>query len=135
MIWLQTILMCYAMDDQMDTPIQKITIKPAPPTSAVPVQHLTNADSSNVNRYRGRKIEINSSPPTIIKVLKKPLKKLNTSGHSKKFAIPSGNSTAENKIYFTRARVNGSFRQSVGKTRDAKELWHTFRIKPIPLSN
>lgn len=118
------------MDEQTDTPIRKITIKPPPPTT---VPHPTNANNLNVSRHRGRKIEIDPSP-TIIKVLKKPSKKSNTILHRKKIET-NGNSTDENVIYFTRARVNGSFRQSVGRTRDAKELWHAFRIKPIPQTN
>lgn len=130
MIWFQAILMCYAMAEQTDTPIHKITIKPPPPTTA---PHPMHANNFNVNRHRGRKIEIDPSP-TIIKVLKKPPKKPNTILHRKKFE-PNGNLTDENMIYFTRARVNGSFRQSVGRTRDAKELWHAFRIKPIPQTN
>lgn len=129
MLWLQTILlfdmiMCHPMDKQTDTPIQKITIKPAPPTTA---PHPSNG--LKASPQRGRKIE-NDPPPTIIKVLKKPTK----STHPKKYES-NGNSTVEHPIYFTRAKVNGSFRHSPGRTRDAKQLWHAFRIKSDPKSD
>lgn len=121
------------MDKQTDTPIQNINIKPAPPTSVPPPSSHTN--SSNVSPHRGRKIGIHT-PPTIIKVLKKPSKKLPTSTYPKKFTA-NRNSTDDDPIYFTRAKVNGSFRHSPGRARDAKQLWHAFRIKsdPIPFSS
>lgn len=128
MLWLQMILLfdmiiCHPMDDdkQTDTPIQKITIKPAPPTTA---PHPSN--TSNASPHRGRKIE-NDPPATIIKVLKKPTK----SSHPKKYES-NQNATDSNEIYFTRAKVNGSFRHSPGRTRDAKQLWHAFRIRSDP---
>lgn len=108
-------------DKQTDTPIQKITIKPAPPTTA---PHPSN--TSNASPHRGRKIE-NDPPATIIKVLKKPTK----SSHPKKYES-NQNATDSNQIYFTRAKVNGSFRHSPGRTRDAKQLWHAFRIRSDP---
>lgn len=108
-------------DKQTDTPIQKITIKPAPPTTA---PHPSN--TSNASPHRGRKIE--SDPPaTIIKVLKKPTKP----SHPKKYES-NQNATDSRQIYFTRAKVNGSFRHSPGRTRDAKQLWHAFRIRSDP---
>lgn len=128
MILLFEMTMCHPIDKQTDTPIQKITIQPAPPTSE---PHSLNTNSSNVSPHRGRKIE-NDPPPTIIKVLKKPSKKPITSTHPKKYE-PTTNSTDENRIYFTRAKVNGSFQNTFpGKTRDAKQLWHVFRIKTAP---
>lgn len=126
--WLEMI-MCHPINNQTDTPIQKITIQPAPPTVE---PHPLNSNTTHVSPARGRKIE-NDPPPRIINVLKKPSKKPVTSTHPKKYGSNS-NVTDKNPIYFTRAKVNGSFRHSSGRTRDAKQLWHAFRIRSDPLS-
>lgn len=87
-------IMSYPADEVGDTPIQKIVIQPTT-RSDFEYQHQNHS-----SRSRGRKIE-----QPIIKVLKKPRSKAIELGHPKKF-------DPKNPIHYTRAEVNGSFRQS-----------------------
>lgn len=88
-----------------DTPIKKIIIQP---TSSNYIRQTQNRQL-NVHSNRGRNIENGSS---IIKVLKKPAIKERTSKPKKYNSKVNILSTESNPIYFTRAKVNGSFRNS-----------------------
>lgn len=108
--------------DVHDTPITQITIRPTHPTKA-------SINTSTVNVNRGRKIEYDTP---IIKVLKKPAtEKPSSITHPKKYdSNTHTNSTESNRIFITRAKLNGSFLQShLNSTRDAKQ-WTVYKLKP-----
>lgn len=120
--------MCYPAEVN-DTPIHKITIRPTEPSDST--QPPSNRSKANINR--GRKIE---NGGTIIKVLKKPSEKETSLTHPKKFESINHTNLADAKpIYFTRAKVNGSFRQSpLNRSRDAKQ-WRVYKLKPAEKVN
>lgn len=98
-----------AKDD--DTPIKKIVIRPTSRSDFIQAkQHRSHA--------RGRKIE---NEPTIIKVLKKPAIKLTTLNHPKKFDSKVHILSGDDTIYYAKAKVNGSFRNSPIRAFDARK--------------
>lgn len=88
-----------------DTPIKKIVIRP---TTSSEFQQAHNRHL-NANNNRGRKIQ---NEPSIIKLITKPAIKSRTSAPKKYDSKVHILSAESNPIYFTRAKANGSFRDS-----------------------
>lgn len=126
LILLPTILLfdtiiCYPAEEN-DTPIHKITIRPTVPSNFTQT-------TSYANMNRGRKIE---NGATVIKVFKKTTEdsKESSPQYKKYQSKTPTNSTDANTIFLTRAKVNGSFRQSpLNRSRDAKQ-WTVYKLKP-----
>lgn len=117
------LVICIPIDESTDTPIQKITIQPAAPNDS------THQPERSRSLNHGR---ITDEPPTIIKVSKKLPKKSTPSTiiHPKKYDTHLHKD--DNRIYYTRAKINGSFRHKTVKSRDARQR-QVFRIKPAEL--
>lgn len=102
------------IEDENDTPIKKIVIRPTSRSDLIQIQR----NRSNRHSIRGRKIE---NEPTIIKVLKKPSIKLTTSNHPKKYDSKIHIVSGDKSIHYTKAKVNGSFRNSPIRATNARK--------------